>query len=79
MIDNEQGRIARGNTDEGLVVNEDGTIDLYFGATLPEGAPATNWVQTNEGDGWFSLFRFYGPEKEYYDRSFQLNDFEKIT
>ena len=79
MIDNDQGRIARGNTDEGLVVNEDGTIDLYFGTTLPEGAPATNWVQTNEGDGWFVLFRFYGPEKPYYDRSFKLNDFERIN
>ncbi len=77
MIDNEQGRIARGSTDD-VVVNADGTTTLYFGNTLPEGAPASNWVQTNEGDGWFVLFRFYGPEKPFYDKSFMLNDFEKI-
>ena len=77
MIRNEQKREARGSTD-GLKVNADGTIDLYFGPVLPEGAPESNWVQTNQGDGWFVLFRFYGPEKPYYDRSWKLPDFEKI-
>ena len=79
MINNEQGRIARGSTDEALVVNEDGTVDLYFGPTLPDGAPESNWVQTNSGNGWFVLFRFYGPEKPYYDRTWKLNDFDRIA
>jgi hypothetical protein len=25
---------------------------------------------------WFVLFRFYGPEREYYNRSWKLPDFE---
>ncbi len=77
MISNDQKRIARGSTDE-IEVNADGTVDLYYGPQLPEGAPESNWVQTNKGDGWFVLFRFYGPEKPYYDRSWKLNDFERV-
>ena len=77
MIRNDQERIDRGSTDE-LEVNADGTVDLYFGPEIPEGGTESNWVQTNKGDGWFVLFRFYGPEKPYYDRSWKLNDFEKI-
>ena len=30
-------------------------------------------------DGRLVLFRFYGPEREYYDRSWKLPDFEKIN
>ena len=78
MIRNELDRIARGSADE-IQINQDGTIDLYYGPELPEGAPESNWVQTNQGEGWFVLFRFYGPEKPYYDRSWKLNDFEKIN
>ena len=73
-----QRRIDRGSTDE-LEVNADGTVDLYFGPTLPDGAPESNWVQTNSGNGWFVLFRFYGPEKPYYDRTWKLNDFDRIA
>ncbi len=78
MIVNEQGRYARGSNDD-VVVNADGTINLFFGATLPEGAPESNWVQTNADEGWFTLFRFFGPEKPFYDGTFMLNDFEKIN
>ena len=77
MIRNDQQRIDRGSTDE-LEVNADGTVDLYFGPEIPKGGTESNWIQTNEGGGWFVLFRFYGPEKPYYDRSWKLNDFEKI-
>ncbi len=76
MIRNKQGRVSLGSTD-GLKANFDGTVDLYFGPQRPEGSPESNWVQTNPGDGWFVLFRFYGPKKEFYDRSWKLPDFEK--
>ncbi len=63
---------------EDVQKNADGTVDLYFGPESPEGGTESNWVQTNKGDGWFVLFRFYGPEKPYYDLSWKLNDFEQI-
>jgi hypothetical protein len=77
MIVNEQGVISRGSPDK-LDINPDGTIDLYFGPKLPSGSPESNWVQTNPNKGWFVLFRFFGPERGYYDRSWKLPDFEKI-
>ena len=77
MINNKQDRIGRGSTDD-IKLNDDGSVDLYFGANLPKDAPESNWVQTNEGDGWFVLFRFYGPKKEFYDHSWVMPDFEKI-
>ena len=39
----------------------------------------TNWVQTIPDEGWFVLFRFYGPERGFYDKTWKLPDFEKVN
>ncbi len=77
MIVNDEGRVSRGSPDK-LAVNEDGSVDLYFGPRRPEASPESNWVQTNPDQGWFVLFRFFGPERGYYDKSWKLPDFEKV-
>jgi hypothetical protein len=59
-------------------VNDDGSVDLYFGPEKPEGVEETNFVLTNKDEGWFSYFRFYGPEEAYFDKTWAPNDFEKI-
>jgi hypothetical protein len=59
-----------------LAKNEDGSVDLFFGPTKPEGAK--NWVKTNPGKGWFAYFRFYGPTEKYFDKSWQLDDIEPV-
>ena len=58
-----------------MAVNEDGAVDLYFAPEPPKGMEA-NWVPT--GEDWFSIFRFYGPEKALFEKSFVLPDFEKL-
>jgi len=58
-----------------MTVNEDGSVDLYFAPEPPKGKES-NWVPT--GEDWFSIFRFYGPEKALFDKSFLLPDFEKV-
>ncbi len=60
-----------------LKTNEDGSVDLYFGPTEPEGMES-NWVKTNPDKGFFLYFRLYGPKKEFFDRSWTLNNLEKI-
>jgi hypothetical protein len=77
MIVNDQGRVSRGSTDA-LDVNDDGTVDLRFGPQPPQGSD-TNWVQTIPDEGWFVLFRFYGPERGFYDKTWKLPDFEKVN
>jgi hypothetical protein len=56
--------------------NEDGTVDLYFGPSMPDGQ-ASNWIQTVPGHGWFPIFRAYGPLEPYFDKTWKLNDIHK--
>ena len=60
-----------------LMQNEDGSYDVYFGPESPEGYE-NNWVETNEGDGFFVYMRFYSPIEAYYDKSWQLPMVQKI-
>jgi hypothetical protein len=60
-----------------LVRNEDGSVDLYFGPSAPEGME-NNWVQTIPGRGWFTYFRLYGPTQAFFDRTWTLNDIERL-
>jgi hypothetical protein len=57
--------------------NKDGSIDLYFGPEAPAGYES-NWVKTVAGKQWFTMMRFYGPEQPFFDKTWQMNDFEKI-
>jgi hypothetical protein len=62
-----------------LEVNEDGSVDLYFGPTLPEGTPKSNWTKTVPEEGWFTYFRLYAPTQPYFDRVWELPDIKKIN
>lgn len=62
---------------EGLKYNQDGSIDLYVGPTAPADFEA-NHMETVSDDGWFVYFRLYAPEQAFFDKSFQLPDFERI-
>ena len=58
--------------------NADGAVDLYFGPKAPEGKPATNWIKTIPGKGWFTYFRLYGPTQPFFDRTWVLPDIEVL-
>ncbi|MGC5166001.1 DUF1254 domain-containing protein [Luteimicrobium sp. DT211] len=73
LIDNPQQRGDRGSRDPDLAVNDDGSVDLFFGPTPPPSGES-NWVQTVPGRHWFSYFRFYGPLEPYLDRSWKLGN-----
>ncbi len=59
-------------------VNADGSVDVHFGPKPPKGNTA-NWIKTDPDKGFFAVFRFYGPEQAYIDKSWVLNDFEKMN
>ena len=61
-----------------LKANPDGSVDLHFGPKAPEGLES-NWVQTVPGRAWFAYFRWYGPTKAYYDKSWALPDIERVN
>jgi len=62
--------------DKEMQRNEDGSVDLYFGPAAPAGQEA-NWIPTAPGRAWISLFRFYGPEKPLFEKTWRLADYER--
>jgi hypothetical protein len=60
-----------------LKPNPDGSVDLYFGPEPPNGGKS-NWVKTLPGKGFFLYFRAYGPKKEFFDLTWQLDDLKKL-
>ncbi len=64
------------SSEKGLAANSDGSTDLYFAPERPEGA--ANWIQTIPGKSWFTIFRLYGPLQSWFDRTWKLNDFERV-
>jgi hypothetical protein len=77
MLVNKAKRPDVSSRDTSLVKNADGSVDVYVGPSAPKGFEH-NWVQTKPGEGWFALFRFYGPTEKMFDRSWVLGDFEKV-
>lgn len=68
---------SRASTSSGLAVNADGSVDVYFGPTAPDGASA-NWVPTKACNSFEVIFRFYGPDKSLFDKTWKLPDIERI-
>jgi hypothetical protein len=53
-------------------------VDVYFGPKAPVGKES-NWVPTNPNGKFEVLFRFYGPEKPLFDKTWKLPDIERIA
>lgn len=60
-----------------LLVNDDGSVDLYFGPEAPAGREQ-NWIATVPGKGWFVLLRLYGPLEAWFERTWQPGEIELI-
>jgi hypothetical protein len=56
--------------------NSDGSVDIYFSSQTPSGQE-NNWVATAKGATWFVIFRLYGPDKSFFDKSWKMSDIEK--
>ncbi len=68
---------SRGSQSPGIQSNPDGSVDVFFGPQAPDGKQA-NWVPTQSAGGFEVLFRFYGPEKALFDKSWVLPDIEAV-
>jgi len=63
---------------EGIVVNPDSSVDVWFGPTAPKGHES-NWVQTVPNKGWNVLLRLYGPEQSWFDKTWKPGEFELVN
>ena len=55
---------------KGLLINPDGSVDVYFGPTAPAGKEK-NWVQTILGKGWNTILRLYGPLEPWFNQTWR--------
>jgi len=76
-LQNGQPYPSIGSNDD-LTYNEDGSVDLYFGPELPDGAPETNFLRTVPEKGWFTLMRLYSPGEAFFDQTWRPGDFKKL-
>ena len=57
--------------------NADGSTDVYFGPSVPEGKQS-NWIQTIPGKGWNTIFRLYGPLEPWFDQTWRPGEIELV-
>ncbi len=69
-------RAGRSSQSPGIQKNADGSVNLYFGPKAPA-SKESNWVPTNPNGGFEVLFRFYGPGKALFDKTWKMGDVEK--
>jgi len=77
MLQTDQQYPSISSLKEDVVINKDGSVDVWFAPTAPKGHES-NWVQTVPGKGWNSLLRLYGPEQAWFDKSWKPGDFELV-
>jgi hypothetical protein len=59
--------------------NDDGSIDLHFSPTLPDGVAESNWIQTDDARPFICCIRFYGTAIEFYDQTWKPDDVVKAA
>jgi hypothetical protein len=70
-------RSSRSSQNPDLQKNSDGSVDVYFGPKAPAGKES-NWVPTSAAGKFEVLFRFYGPEKALFEKTWKLPNIEKV-
>ncbi len=61
---------SKNNRRDKLIVNADGSVDLYFGPKAPAGKEA-NWIASVPKKGWFAIPRLYGSLEPWFDKTWR--------
>ena len=64
-----------GSQTKGVLVNADGSTDVFFGPKAQAGKES-NWVQTVPGQGWNTILRLYGPLQPWFDKTWRPGEIE---
>jgi hypothetical protein len=77
MLQTDQQYPSVSSQKKGLQINEDKSVDIWFGPKAPSGHES-NWVQTLPGKGWNVLLRLYGPLEPWFDKTWRPGEFELV-
>ena len=75
MIQTDQRFPSVSSQTKGLLVNADGSVDVYFGPKAPPGKE-NNWTQTVPGKGWNVVLRLYGALEPWYNQTWRPGEIE---
>lgn len=76
MVQTDQQFPSVSSQNKDLVVNADGSVDIYFGPKAP--AHKANWIQTVPDKGWNTILRLYGPLEPWFDKTWRPGEIEEI-
>ena len=71
-------RASRASTTPGVQKSADGSVDVYFGPKRLAGKES-NWIPTDPNGKFEVLFRFYGPQKALFEKTWKLPDIELVA
>lgn len=77
MVQTDQQFPSVSSQNKNMVVNSDGSVDVYFGPKAPAGKEG-NWVQTIPSKGWFMILRLYGPLEPWFDKTWKPSEIELV-
>jgi hypothetical protein len=77
MLQTNQRFPSVSSQNKALLVNADGSVDVYFGPKPPPGKEP-NWVQTIPGQTWFTILRLYGPLEAWFNKTWQPGEIELV-
>jgi hypothetical protein len=75
MVQTDQQFPSVSSQNKDLLVNTDGSVDVYFGPKPPPGKEP-NWVQTIPGESWFTILRLYGPLEPWFKQTWRPGEIE---
>jgi len=75
MIQTDQQAPSVSSQDKDLLVNADGSVDVWFGPEAPAGRK-NNWIRTIPGKGWFMILRLYGPLDPWFNQTWRPGEIE---
>jgi len=76
MVQTDQQFPSVSSEQKDLVVNADGSVDIYFGPKAP--ADRSNWIQTVPGKGWNTILRLYSPLEPWFDKTWRPGEIELV-
>lgn len=76
MVQTDQQFPSISSEQKDLVVNADGSVDIYFGPTAP--TRKSNWIQTVPGKTWNTILRLYSPTEAWFDKSWRPAEIELV-
>ena len=77
MLQTDQHLPRLGSQSGTVETNPDGSTDIYFGPTAPDGKES-NWLQTVPGKGWWTILRLYNPLQPFFDKSWRPSEIEPV-